>query len=225
MLSCKCIAYVALLFSLVTMSKYCIAFHATCYPLNMALRNRIITRSELAMKSGGHGENFHFMPINQATRKTHFPRILKIAGVFSEMTPEDLMAPPTDAAPPVGTWAYDFSDPEGPQLGTVAIPGSPVLTDSLDPVVMIATSTDLNLKFPEETELLVVVDRADIHHRSDDFYVFRTPENTLRIMWTDRVEPGYEVMGKVVVVTAPFVEAMAPKATGFAESDEDDESD
>ena len=44
-----------------------------------------------------------------------------------------------------GQWTYDFSDPDGPQLGTVALEGSNVISTAVDPVVMIAEHTSVTL--------------------------------------------------------------------------------
>jgi hypothetical protein len=178
----------------------------------------------MSMKMGGHGSNFKFLPVQRGSKKEHFPRILQIAGVYSELTAEQLYAPASTPAAPAGRWTYDFSDPEGPQLGTVAIPGSDVVAAAIDPVVMIATNTELGISVPEEVEVLVVVDRGDRDFNPENFYVFRTPENRLTVQWTDGAfEPGYDILGKVVVCVAPYVASMAAAATGFLEADEDDE--
>jgi hypothetical protein len=177
-------------------------------------------RHDLAMKSGGHGQGFKFLPLERGGRKFHFPRIVQIAGVYPELTAEDLLAPKSFPAAPVGRWVYDFSDPEGPQLGTVALPGSDVVAQCEDPVVMIATNTALGVQYPDEVEILVCVDRADRTLVSDGFFVFRTPDNRLLVQWSDELEPGYEILGRVALCAAPFIESMAKKVTGIAEEDE-----
>ena len=48
-----------------------------------------------------------------------------------------------------GQWTYDFSDPDGPQLGTVALEGSNVVSTAEDPVVMIANS-EINVNLEKE---------------------------------------------------------------------------
>lgn len=109
--------------------------------------NRLNRVSSLAMKYGGHNENFKFLPmirfdslisfyteyaylstyfIISGTEDEHFPRIIHIAGVFPNLTPEQLLAPISSPAAPAGSWTYEFADPDGPQLGTVALPGSKV---------------------------------------------------------------------------------------------------
>lgn len=174
--------------------------------------------------SGGHGEGFHFIPMIRTGRKDHFPRIIQIAGVYPDITPDDLLAPPQSAsAAPKGTWSYDFSDVTGVQLGKVAIPGSEVITDCVDPVVLITTNTQLGIACPAEVEMLVVVDRGDCAFNPDSFYAIRTPENTLKIQWMESISQDMDIMGKVVVATVPFVSAMLPPSNGFAESGDDED--
>ena len=146
---------------------------------------------------------------------------MRIAGVFPDLTPEELLAPPSVPSGGLGSWSYDFPDPDGPQLGIVAIPGSPKITNAIDPTVMITTNTQLGVQLVEEAEMLVVVDRGDLKVTRDNFYVFRTPNNDLKIEWTDRLEQGYEVLGKVILCTIPYNAANAPKKTGFMEEDDE----
>ena len=49
----------------------------------------------------------------------------------------------------VGSWQYDFTDPEGPQMGTVAVPGSPIATDMDDPCIIVAQSDALGIPLPQ----------------------------------------------------------------------------
>ena len=122
-----------------------------------------------------------------------------------------------------GSWTYDFSDPSGPQLGTIALPESDVMTDSIDPVAVITTNTALGIRVVQEVEVVVVIDRGDRVHRSDLFYAFKTPDNRVAIQWSDQIEPGYEVLGKVVLCTVPWVIGMKKQASGFLEDEDGDE--
>jgi hypothetical protein len=187
-----------------------------------AVMSSIHTRKiRVEMKSGGHGENFKFLPMHKGSNEDHYPRIIKVAGVFPNLLPENLLAPISTPAPAPGQWTYDFSDPEGPQLGTVAVPGSPVITACGDPVVMIANSDALGLKMMvEKVECLVVVDRADTKWTPSSFFVFRTPKNGLVIQWTEKVEKGYEILGKIVLVTVPWLPSMEKKKSGWLEEDD-----
>jgi hypothetical protein len=172
------------------------------------------------MRSGGHAQNFKYLPIIQGSEDNHFPRIIKIAGIYPHLSPEDLLAPTSNPAAPIGSWAYDFSEADGPQLGTVALPGSEVITDCLDPVVVISKSTDLGVNLVDEVEMLVVIDRLDTEFKTDKFYIFKTPSNKLIIQWADIVQPGYEILGKVILCTAPFSKSMKAVKSGFLEDDD-----
>jgi hypothetical protein len=144
---------------------------------------------------------------------------MSIAGVYPELTPEELLAPPSVPSGGLGCLSYDFPDPDGPQLGIVAIPGSDKITYAIDPTVLITSNIELGVKLEEDSEMLVVVDRGDIRLTKDNFYVFKTPNNELKIQWTDKLEKGYEIMGKVILCTIPFSEKNSPKKTGFLEED------
>lgn len=145
---------------------------------------------------------------------------MRIAGIYPELTADDLLAPPSIPSGGMGCWSYDFPDPDGPQLGIVAIPGSPKVTDAIDPTVMITTNAHLGIPLQMDTEMLVVVDRGDLKLTRDSFYVFRNPNNDLTIEWTDRVEEGYEVLGKVILCTIPYSSENSAKKTGFMEEDD-----
>jgi hypothetical protein len=54
----------------------------------------------------------------------------------------------SEAAEP-GSWQYDFTDPEGPQMGTVAVPGSAIVTDMDDPCIIVAQSDALGIVLPQ----------------------------------------------------------------------------
>lgn len=66
-------------------------------------------------------------------------------GVYPGLTAQELLAPASTEAPAYGMWAYDFSDPEGPQMGTVALPASALVHACIDPVVVIASNDALNI--------------------------------------------------------------------------------
>jgi hypothetical protein len=108
------------------------------------------------------GQNFKYLPIHKGSDEEHFPRIMPIAGVYPSITYEQLMAPRSSEASDPGQWAYEFTDPDGPQIGTVALPGSDTITNCIDPVVVISKNTDLGVTVIEEVEMIVVVDRGDI---------------------------------------------------------------
>ncbi len=74
----------------------------------------------------------------------------------------------------------------------------------------------------QDVEVVVVVDRGDKYFSPESFYALRTPENEMKILWCDDLPPGYEVLGKVLLCTVPWVEGMKKKSSGFLEDDEDD---
>lgn len=171
-------------------------------------------------RTGQHGTGFKYLPLLRGSPDEHFPRIIHIAGVYPELTLEEVLAPHSPPAGDPGTWMYDFADPEGPQLGTVAIPGSEAITDCIDPVAIISKNTALGITYAEEVECLVVVDRGDLRFFNDKFYLCKTSTNKLIIQWMERQDPSYEIVGRVVLCMVPHVQGAMPKKSGFLEEDD-----
>jgi hypothetical protein len=157
-------------------------------------------RSSLLMATGYHGENFKFMSILKGSSDDHFPRIVQIAGAFPGLTPEDIMAPSSTPAADPGSWTYSFPDPDDPNVGTIAVPGSEVMTDCIDPVAIIAKSSAMGVQSADgDVEMVVIIDRGDIDFIPGAFYAFQTYENEVAIMWADSFDDFNSILGKVVV--------------------------
>ncbi len=122
-----------------------------------------------------HGTGSRFLSVTQLKGDELMPRIIQIAGacargravpvpchvrssplptktthptppgVYPGLTVQELLAPTSTESPSYGRWAYDFSDPEGPQMGTVALPASSLVHACVDPVVVIANNDALNI--------------------------------------------------------------------------------
>ena len=143
------------------------------------------------------------------------------------MTREEYYAVQSEGAPEPGQWTYDFSDPDGPQLGTVALEGSNAVTCAADPVVIIAEHTSLKVPLPdaikEPVDLIVLVDRAETGFAERRFLVLDTPGSGISIgaypAKTD-LPAGAEILGHVLLVQIPWLPAMKPTKTGFLEADE-----
>ena len=126
-----------------------------------------------------------------------------------------------------GQWTYDFSDPDGPQLGTVAVEGSEVVANCEDPIVVIAEHTSLAVPLPkaikDPVDLIVLVDRARNTFAERRFLVIAIPGSGLEIKAypasTD-LPPDSEILGQVVMVQIPWLPSMKPTKSGFLEPDE-----
>lgn len=180
------------------------------------------TMTVTSMAGGGiHGQNFKYLPVIRGSMDDHFPRILPIAGTFPDITIEQVLAPYSSPGAPAGQWTYEFTDPEGSQLGTVALPGSSVITDAIDPVVLIAKNTILNVNCKEEVEMLVVVDRGDTQFYSGEFFLFHDPRNQqMTIEWFEKRPAHLQIVGLIVQCALPMTESMRPVKTGFLEDDD-----
>lgn len=203
----------------------CIHNQQSYQSMNSILQKNSNTLTLLTMQSsnsfGQHGENFKYLPLFRADEDEYFPRIIPIAGVYPTLSIDEFFAPESSPSPDLGTWAYEFTDPNGSQIGTVALPGSKVIYDAIDPVVLITRNTDLQVQVVEEVEMLIVVDRGDVEIRSDNFYLISSPSNELliRSINTKQIPSGFRVLGKIVLGTVPFTSAMLAKSTGWLEEE------
>jgi hypothetical protein len=128
----------------------------------------------------------------------------------------------TDVVSELGMWQFDFSDPSGPQLGTVALTPNNAVQLCIDPVVVVSKSSVLgmSLKNNVEAEVLVLIDRADRDFDADKFFAFADSEGGVVIRWFDGLPQGFSVLGKVVFVTIPYLASMNSKRSGFMEDDD-----
>lgn len=170
-----------------------------------------------------HGTGSRFLSISQLKGDELMPRIIQIAGIYPGITAQELMAPSSTEAPGYGRWQYDFSDPEGPQMGTVAYPPSPLVHACLDPVVVIANNDALgiDLKGDHDIEAMVLIDRADRYFEPTKFYAFAAPDGNVVIRWFDQVPEGWALLGKVHYVTLPYTEKSGTFKSGWMEVDDD----
>lgn len=71
----------------------------------------------------------------------------------------------------------------------------------------------------KKTEMLMVVDRVDREYEYGKFFLWDTPEGLVVRYFEGEPSPGYECVGRVGVVLAPFLESMRKKSSGFEEED------
>ena len=133
----------------------------------------------------------------------------------------------SEPSPEPGQWTYDFSDPDGPQLGTVAIEGSSVVASAEDPVVIIAEHTSLNVPLPDvikdPVDLVVLVDRSKNRFAERKFLVIDVPGVGIIIAAypvREELPANAEILGLVILCQVPWLPSMKPTKSGFMEVDE-----
>lgn len=143
------------------------------------------------------------------------------------MTKQEFEAVNSEEAAEPGQWTYDFSDPDGPQMGTVALPGSNVVASCEDPVVIIAEHDSIGVSLPpavtEPVDLLVLVDRAAQTFAERRFLVLDTQEEGIKIAAFESnadLPAGSQILGQVQLVQIPWLPCMKPTKSGFMEADE-----
>lgn len=184
--------------------------------------------TEMATGGSLHGENSCFLPLKQLDQDYYAPRIIQIAGSYPGLTREDFFAVNSEPPAEVGQWSYDFSDPNGPQLGTVALEGSNVATLCEDPVVVIAEHPSLGVDLPEElvdpVDLVVLVDRALKNFAERKFLVLDIPGSSELLIKAyehkGEMPTDATIVGQVELVQIPWLPCMKPTKTGFMECDE-----
>ena len=176
------------------------------------------------MSANLHGEGSCFMPLKQLDEGTLSPRIVQIAGAFPGLSTEDFMAVQSEEGPSPGQWMYDFSDPDGPQMGTVAIEGSNDVIKCEDPVAIMAEHTSLNISLPDQisnaVDVLVLVDRAVKTFAERKFLVTDVGGETKIGAYETKSDVEGEILGQVILVQIPWLSAMGKKKTGFMEEEE-----
>eukprot|EP00560_Eucampia_antarctica_P004147 CAMPEP_0197832782 /NCGR_PEP_ID=MMETSP1437-20131217/16156_1 /TAXON_ID=49252 ORGANISM="Eucampia antarctica, Strain CCMP1452" /NCGR_SAMPLE_ID=MMETSP1437 /ASSEMBLY_ACC=CAM_ASM_001096 /LENGTH=225 /DNA_ID=CAMNT_0043436365 /DNA_START=84 /DNA_END=761 /DNA_ORIENTATION=+ len=173
-----------------------------------------------------HGEDACFLPLKQLDQDYFAPRVFQVAGVYPGLTVDEYNAVNSEPPPEQGQWSYDFSDPNGPQLGTVAIEGNLVVGDVEDGAVIISDHFTLGVPLPETitdpVDLIVLVDRACKNYADRQFLVVESPTEGLKIeaykTFSD-MPKDTKVIGHVEYVTIPWLPAMKPTKTGFMEDD------
>ena len=134
--------------------------------------------------------------------------------------------PQAEPAPEQGQWSYDFNDPDGPEVGKVALEGSQIVHDVEDPIVIIAEHHSLNIPLPKElksVDLVVLVDRAKNRFGERKFLVIHTPQQGVAIGAFDSkadLPADCQILGQVAMVQIPWLPSMAPTKSGFMEVDE-----
>jgi len=174
-----------------------------------------------------HGQNSCFLPLRQLDMDYYAPRIIQIAGSYPGLTREEYFAVQSEPSPDQGQWTYDFSDPDGPQLGTVAVEGSAQVSACEDPVVIVAEHFSIGVQLPDvikdPVDLVVMVDRSKRTFKERKFLVVDpgTGELAIGAYATKADMPaGAEILGHVELVQIPWLPSMAPTKTGFMEEDE-----
>lgn len=185
------------------------------------------TTSQLMATGSLHGEQSCFLPLQQLDQDYYAPRIVQIAGAYPGITAEEIAAVTSEEAPVPGQWTYDFSDPDGPQLGTVAIEGSQVVHDCTDAVAIIAEHPSLGVPLPETltepVDVIVLIDRARNYFSERKFLVIDNPAAGVEIgafQTKAEIPEGSTILGQVVLVQMPWLPAMKPTKSGFMEEDE-----
>jgi len=168
------------------------------------------------------------MPLRQHDQDYLAPRIIQIAGSYPGLTRQEFEAVKSEEAAVPGQWTYDFSDPDGPQLGTVALEGGLVVSKCEDPVVIIGEHFALNVPLPpalkDPVDLILLVDRAKKDFADRSFMVMAIPgQDELEIgAFSSKAEmpQGVEILGRIELVEIPWLPAMKPSKSGFMEVDE-----
>lgn len=182
------------------------------------------------MARGIHGQGSRFMSIVSLYNDDYAPRLMPVAGMLPHVTLEQLRRPVNPPAPGAGRWKYYKLDNDQAPFGFVCVECPEALAAAVDPVVVVALSSDLGIPLVDgkNDEVLVFIDRGDPAVASPDdyepgvFYAFADASGQIDIAWQKEYPTGAQTLaGRVLYVYVPYVEPKVKPATGFAEmSDE-----
>ena len=128
----------------------------------------------------------------------------------------------------LGQWSYDFADPNGPQMGSVALPGMSSVYETDDPVVLIADHFTLGVQLPKEltdpVDLVVLCDRSRRTFAERKFLVLELAESpgtvTIAAFESKAAMPANaNILGQVTLVQIPWLPSMQKRRSGFMEED------
>ncbi|KAL7538703.1 hypothetical protein ACHAWF_006205 [Thalassiosira exigua] len=176
-----------------------------------------------------HGQASCFLPLLQNDEDYIAPRIVQIAGAYPGVDTKTYLSLTSEPVAEMGQWNYDFSDPNGSHLGTVALPGMTATYETDDPVVLVADHASMGVQLSEElkdpVDLVVLCDRSRKHFAERKFLVLELEESpgvvTIAAFESKGEMPtGAKVLGHVTLVQIPWLPSMEKKKSGFMEENE-----
>jgi len=164
---------------------------------------------------------------NLTCNSTH--HIHQIAGAYPDVDVETYLAVSSDPPADMGQWSYDFSDPEGPQMGTVALPGLSTIYQTEDPVAIIADHITLNVPLghgiTEPVDLVVLCDRSRKYFSERKFLILELEDKPGMVSIAafnekSEIPNNAKIHGQVTFVQIPWLPFMEKKKSGFEEEDQ-----
>lgn len=148
--------------------------------------------------------------------------------MYPGVTKAELQSTTCEPSPDPGQWSYEFIDPEGPQVGTIAIDGSSGVHYCEDPAVLIGDHFTLGVILPdvltEPVDIVMVIDKSLNYFSERKFLVMAVPgKDELEVAafnTREEMPVGAEVLGQVILSQIPWLPCMKPTRTGFMEVDE-----
>ena len=153
----------------------------------------------------------------------------QIAGAYPDVDVETYLAVSSDPPADMGQWSYDFSDPEGPQMGTVALPGLSTIYQTEDPVAIIADHITLNVPLghgiTEPVDLVVLCDRSRKYFSERKFLILELEDKPGMVSIAafnekSEIPNNAKIHGQVTFVQIPWLPFMEKKKSGFEEEDQ-----
>lgn len=198
----------------------------------LASFHRNASEGDSSAIGNAHGQNHCFLPIQQLHQDTHTPRIVPIAGVYPGLSSEEFLAPIPEPISQPGQWSYHFYQPHNGNIkGSIAIPGSALISSCVDIIAIIAGHSSLGIPLPKdiegEVDVVVLVDRSVQTFTEKNFLVWKHddsgPEEKIQIGafgTGGEIPVNCKIMGQVSLVMIPWLPGMKRNSMGFMEDDE-----
>lgn len=92
-----------------------------------------------------------------------------------------------------------------------------MITFADDPIAIISTNTALGIS-GIETEVCLIIDRAEIDFIPGSFYAFTNFENEVEVKWADSMDDFNSILGKVLICMMK-ANKDSPISSGFLEDE------
>ncbi|KAA8496715.1 hypothetical protein FVE85_0444 [Porphyridium purpureum] len=167
-----------------------------------------------------HGEKGRFAPLTRIDDPDFMPRMAPVLGWIQDLSPEDVIAAPKLNRVDVGS-VWNGVEISGNKFQLMTLPAEDqAITAVLNPVVILAKNTELNIPINPACEVVVVVERARTEFAPGVFFVWDV-RGTVQFGYFDEMPAEAKCLGEVIRVLFHIKNNKKATSSGFAEFSDD----